>query len=98
MASMLSVVPPGHPDLRELVVRCHRDPTVRSGTIWALGSHLASQRWGGFFDGRLVLDHLGLVGVDRQASRERLRADLGSLADPMDSSQRRKGVLVQFCC
>ena len=27
---------------------------------------------GGFFDGRLVLDHLGLVGVDRQASRERL--------------------------
>ena len=72
MASMLSVVPPGHPDLRELVVRCHRDPTVRSGTIWALGSHLASQRWGGFFDGRLVLDHLGLVGVDRQASRERL--------------------------
>ena len=72
MASMLSVVPPGHPDLRELVVRCHRDPTVRSGTIWALGSHLANQRWGGFFDGRLVLDHLGLVGVDRQASRERL--------------------------
>ena len=72
LASMLSVVPPGHPDLRELVVRCHRDPTVRSGTIWALGSHLASERWGGFFDGRLVLDHLGLVGVDRQASRERL--------------------------
>jgi|GEM_PF-5741927 len=72
LASMLSVVPPGHPDLRELVVRCHRDPTVRSGTIWALGSHFASQRWGGFFDARLVLDHLGLVGVDRQASRERL--------------------------
>ena len=72
MASMLSVVPAGHPDLRELVVGCHRDPTVRSGTIWALGSYLASQRWGGFFDARLVLDHLGLVGVDRQASRERL--------------------------
>ena len=72
LASMLSVVPPGHPDLRELVVRCHRDPTVRSATIWALGSYLATQRWGDFFDGRLVLDHLGLVGVDRQASRERL--------------------------
>ena len=72
LGSMLSVLPAGHPDLRELVVRCHRDPTVRSGTIWALGSYFASQRWGGFFDGRLVLDHLGLVGVDRQASRERL--------------------------
>ena len=72
LASLLSVVPPGHPDLRELVVRGHRDPTVRSGTIWALGSYLAAQRWGGFFDARLVLDHLGLVGVDRQASRERL--------------------------
>ena len=45
LGSMLSVVPAGHPDLRELVVRCHRDPTVRSGTIWALGSYFASQRW-----------------------------------------------------
>lgn len=72
LASLLSAIPESHPNLRELVVEIHRNPAVRSGTVWALGSWLASERWGGFFDARLVLDHLGLVGPDRQASRERL--------------------------
>ena len=42
-----------------------REPSGLWGATWLPND-------GGFFDGRLVLDHLGLVGVDRQASRERL--------------------------
>ena len=92
--SMLSVVPAGHPDLRELVVGCHRDPTVRSGTIWALGSTWLLNDGG--FSMPTRLGSFGAVGSTASLARDPPGSQ--KLADTMDSSQRRKSVLVQLCC
>ena len=94
MASMLSVVPAGHPDLRQLVVG--HDPTVRSGTIWALGATWLLNDGGGFSMrdwSWIIWGSWGSTGKPRgrdRAGSQKLGRHNGL--------QPKKKVVVQLCC